>query len=62
MALHRLLKRVDQGLAVPMVILGGLVGIPTFFMKRGERRYRFAVRARWRLLCTGPAAARADTG
>jgi hypothetical protein len=31
LALYQLLKGVDQGLAVLMVILGGLVGIPIFF-------------------------------
>jgi Domain of unknown function (DUF4386) len=32
-ALYRLLKGIDQGLAVPMVILGSLMPVPIFFIK-----------------------------
>ena len=48
LALYRLLKGVDQTLAVLMVILGSLMQVPIFVVNTGERRSCPPVRARRR--------------
>src|SRR5436309_8407922 len=50
LALYRLLKEVDQALAVLMVILGSLMQVPIFFFNTVKRCCRPAVRARQRFL------------